>query len=263
MGEYDTVYRSVGARGGEVGSPFGNYVTVVDNPNGAGAGQQFELGTIYSSDAGTFAVAEPIRAEYWSEGSDRGLYGWPTSAQKCSEGFCAQEYQGGVIGYSTSTQSFFVVDEDYLDVFRTSGGLKDGLGVPLGPRVEVSDSANGPGAGQQFSNGTTYSSDAGGFAVSGAVRSAFWTQGSVGGPLGLPIGSQVTVASPNGKGGGQTITSGTLYESVAGVFPVAGAIRAEYWRLGSNEGSLGWPVADPVCVEGLCSQEFQGGSITR
>ncbi|PKQ14395.1 MAG: hypothetical protein CVT68_12095, partial [Actinobacteria bacterium HGW-Actinobacteria-8] len=311
LGEYDSVYRSVGGQSGAMGSPMGNVVTVTESPNGPGHGQQFESGTIYSSADGAFAVAEPIRSAYWQDGSVQGRYGWPTSAQFCSGTSCAQEFLGGVIAYSSATKSYYSVDDEYLELFSGSGGLEGELGVPLSPRVEVLASGNGAGSGQQFSRGTIYASAAGAFVVSGAVRSTYWARGSNGGVLGWPIaaaecgsaacgqrfqggyafsnglvvpadyadayaasggvtgtlgvptGSRVSVTSANGAGGGQQFAKGTLYSSAAGVYPVSGAIRGGFWSYGSNQGSLGWPVADPVCSGGLCSQQFQGGLLTQ
>jgi len=311
LGEYDVVYRAAGGPAGEMGSPTSDFISIPSNPNGAGAGQQFQYGTIYSSAQGSFAIAGDIRSAYWEAGSNQGQYGWPTSNRYCSGTSCAQEFQGGVIAYSSSSHSYFSVDPEYLTLFRNTGGLTGELGVPLASKVDVAQNVNGPGAGQQFSKGTIYSSVAGPFAVTGAVRTAYWARGSssgvfgwpvadaecataicgqrfqggyvfgnglvvpsnyadayaasggIAGTLGLPIGSRVSVASPNGGGGGQAFASGTLYESAAGIYPVSGAIRAEYWRRGSNQGSLGWPVADPVCVGGLCSQQFQGGVLAQ
>lgn len=306
----DPAYQASGGMTGRLGFPIGKYVTVTGNPNGDGAGQQFQTGTIYSSASGTYSVYGEIRSEYWSRGSNAGAMGWPTTDYVCADGTnCVQEFQGGLIFRSVVRGTRTVADE-YLVPYRANATQ---LGMPLGKPITVPSGPNGPGGGQSFLTGTIYTSAAGAFPVWGVVRAEYWRQGSNGGPfgwptadpvctgglcsqqfqggtitqtssttaismrsafasvhqtylssLGAPRGSYVDVASsPNGAGGGQSFASGTIYTSAAGTFPVWGVVRSEYWRLGSNAGAYGWPIAAPVCSAGLCSQEFQGGTITQ
>jgi len=39
-------------------------------------------------------------------------------------------------------------------------------------------------------------------------------------------------------------------------------IRSAYLAESANRGWLGWPIANPVCADGVCTQAFQYGSLT-
>ncbi|WP_353988408.1 hypothetical protein [Ruicaihuangia caeni] len=311
VGAYDTVYRATGAERGPMGAPTSKLIDVPSTPNGPGAGQQFQYGTIYSSAAGAFAVYGAVRAEYWANGSNSGSFGWPTSARKCVGVVCAQQFQGGAIAETGGDG--YSVQGAYWTVYREHGGVNGSLGVPLGSPISVT-APTGPGAGQAFERGTIYSTAAHGtFAVSNPLRSVYWSNGSNSGPLGWPIAAQecltggcgqrfegghvfttgVTVqgthteayeraggirgrlglatsgridvtGNPNGDGSGQTFQGGTVYASSAGAFAVSGALRAEWWRLGGNGGTLGWPIGDQACDSGaLCQQAFQTGTLVQ
>ena len=310
LGKYDTAYRAAGGQNGVLGSPTSSYVDVPTSVNGAGGGQHFQGGTIYSSAAGVFAVPLPLRSAYWDAGGNGGAFGWPTSAQYCSGDACAQEFQGGLIAYSPTNGRYNVAAE-YESIFRSSGGLTGTLGVPVAPKVPVNTPSNGGGSGQQFARGTIYTSTVGTFVVADQLRDLYWKLGgnagsygwptaasdcagavcwqafqggyvftngrhvtadyvapyaAAGGPkgvLGLPSGTRVTVASPNGQGAGQQFAKGTIYSSKAGAYYVFGPIRDVYWNAGGNAGRLGWPIANPVCADGVCTQAFQYGSIAQ
>ncbi|MGV8972739.1 MAG: hypothetical protein ACOH10_10490 [Rhodoglobus sp.] len=200
--EYKGAWLASGGRSGPLDYPTGSMVNVTVNPNGAGTGQSFTTGTIYSSAAGVFAVFGVVRTEYWRLGSNSGKFGWPTSAAVCTGGLCAQDFQGGSVLQVSATKAASLTPE-YKSVHSA---WASSIGTPSGVYVDVT-------------------------------------------------------SNPNGKGAGQAFTTGTIYSSAAGAFPVFGAVRTEYWRVKSNAGLFGWPVADPVCTDGLCSQQFQGGTI--
>jgi cell wall-associated NlpC family hydrolase len=63
-----------------------------------GTGQQFTSGAIYSSEAGTFVVLEPLLSHYLADGGPTGPLGLPTSAAyDAGGGVTAQDFTGGVV----------------------------------------------------------------------------------------------------------------------------------------------------------------------
>ncbi|MEQ1737583.1 MAG: hypothetical protein ABL886_14410, partial [Rhodoglobus sp.] len=65
--------------------------------NGGGFGQSYSLGSVYSSTAGTWAVAGGIRSKYFALGGAAGSLGWPTADAVCSAGTCTQAFQRGTL----------------------------------------------------------------------------------------------------------------------------------------------------------------------
>lgn len=307
--DYLPAYRESGGPTGPLGYPSGVLVQVTGNPNGDGAGQQFQNGTIYSSANGTFAVYGGFRAEYWRLGSNRGGMGWPVASVACVSSECSQEFQHGIV-FSSSAYGSRTVEPSYLSAYLEH---KDSVGVPVGRLVAITTNPNGAGSGQSYLRGSMYSSAAGVFPVLGVIRSEYWRLGGNSGTLGWPIHaatcssglctqqfqggtiSQVSAttafgmrsdyatvyeanravlglpksgyvafpSTPNGPGGAQSFSTGSIYSSAAGVYPIWGPVRAEFWRVGSAAGSFGWPTAAPVCTGGLCTQSFQGGTIAQ
>lgn len=193
------------ALGGTAG-PFGAVTTAVI-PIGAGAGQVFVGGSIYSSAAGAFGVSGAIKQEYFRLGGATGSLGWPTSAADCSGagGACSQSFERGVL--VSSGQSVFTVAGDIRTTYQGLGGLTGAFGAPISAAAPISG---------------------------------------------------------NGGGSGQAFSGGSIYSSSAGTFGVSGAIRTEYFRLSGALGSYGWPTGAAVCQpNGVCTQSFQGGTITR
>jgi uncharacterized protein with LGFP repeats len=82
--------------------------------------------------------------------------------------------------------------------------------------------------------------------------------------LGVAQSERIVITNAaHGNGAGQIFASGTIYESAAGAFAVLRPIRDEYLAQGGNGGSLGWPTAAAACDGAVCTQQFQGGSITK
>jgi uncharacterized protein with LGFP repeats len=295
-----------------LGVPLANPVALPSSVNGAGRGQSFANGTIYEGPAGPFAVLKAVRDVYATVGSYNGRLGWPTGARTCVSGECIQPFQHGYITH-TASGAGYVVDGPYADAYDTGGGFA-ALGAASTARIATSG-ANGSGSGQVFRGGAIYSSAAGTFAVPAALRTEYLklggNTGSLGWPtaaascsggdcgqafsggllyvssdrgarvvsgayrtaldagggiavLGVPLSAPVAVTgNPNGDGEGQPFANGTIYTSAAGTLAVIRPLRDEYWAQGSNSGPLGWPVGAQTCTGGTCTQQFQGGSITK
>jgi len=82
--------------------------------------------------------------------------------------------------------------------------------------------------------------------------------------LGLPMGSYGSVASAaNGNGGGQRFANGSIFSSSAGVYAMWGSVRAEYMRVQAYRGALGFPTSAQECGATDCTQNYQGGTITK
>lgn len=96
-GVYDAVWTANGRLSGELKNPVGQ--PVYYSPNGGGSALNFTGGYIYSSPAGTFALAtsSPVYQQYAAQGSQNGALGWPTSSVTCGNGTCQATFQGGSI----------------------------------------------------------------------------------------------------------------------------------------------------------------------
>ena len=309
VGEFNTIYA---AGDGALGLPLADQIDIPAGPNGAGTGQSFSNGTIYKGSPGAFAVLRPARDAYSAAGSYNGALGWPISAQACDGEDCHQEFQGGYI--FSSAGGTRVVAGAYADAYRAMGGFAV-LGGARSDVLAVTTSANGNGSGQIFAGGAIYSSAAGTFGMTSAVRAEYLALGSNAGSMGWPTstrncgaddcsqnfqggmifesrtigvrslagsyfvefsraGGLTTLGEPrsqvinvvgnsNGDGSGQAFVNGTIYASAAGTFAVMKPLRDDYFAAGGNAGSYGWPTAPQTCSAGVCSQQFQGGTITR
>lgn len=134
-------------------------------------------------------------------------------------------------------------------------------GEPAGNATTVP--GNGGGIQQQFASGTIYSSAAGTFGVTGAVRAKYAALGGPAGALGWP--QKAATVRKGTKGGTlQSFQKGTVFVSSAGTAAVLAPIAATYVARGSETGALGWPTGDATTSTakgGATWQAFQGGRI--
>jgi uncharacterized protein with LGFP repeats len=206
---FQTAYDAAG------GAPvLGNPTTgVISEPttNGGGSGQVFQGGSIYVSPAGGFAVTGAIRTAYWAAGGEAGSLAWPTGPQTAVAGGLSQTFTGGTILWSAATKAK-IVSGGELTAYTAAGGAAGTLGLPTSA-VILEPTVNGGGSGQVFQGGSIYVSPAGGFVVSGAIRTFYWAQGGEAAALGWPTGPQTAIA---GGGLTQTFHGGTITWTPAG-----------------------------------------------
>ena len=99
--------------------------------------------------------------------------------------------------------------------------------------------------------------------VGSEVKPAYDRAGGPAGYLGLPTGAES--CGLTGGGCSQDFQGGSIdWSPASGAHATDGAILATWRNLGSQDGYLGYPSGDPVCIRTNpgCSQEFQGGTIT-
>ncbi len=236
-----------------MGMPTGAMVTIPDSPHGAGTGQSFTSGTIFSTAHGTYAVPGEMKVKYSQTRSYLGPLGWPIGDRECTSRGCQQDFQYGAI-FASDTTGAKVVMSDYLTVWKNAGGM-DLVGFPTIDRVTVANPAHGNGEGQTFQNGTIYSSAAGTYAVLRPMRELYFQRGGNGGALGWPIAAQTCTDSQcSQRFQGGTLTTTNAYNAVY-----------RYWlATGGPSGPLGSPVADVVSMPqngGGFGQTFQKGTV--
>ncbi|TWH74235.1 LGFP repeat-containing protein [Modestobacter roseus] len=248
-----------GWEGGPLGYPVtGTECGLVDG----GCYQHFQGGTVMSSPAtGAWAVAGVLRDGWFRTGSEGGLLGYPTGAPVCGlpGGGCLQRFVKGTL-YSSPATGARAVLSPASDAWARQGWERGALGYP------VTDTVCGlrdGGCYQHFQGGTVmYSRTGGSWALSGALRDAWFRSGSEGGALGYP--TSAPVCGLRAGGCFQRFQTGAVYWSPAsGARAVTGPAGEGWARQGWEQGALGYPVTDTTCglVDGGCYQHFQGGSV--
>lgn len=252
-GAYWTEFSSHGAS--LLGYPTGNPVTVA-----GGSGMSFQRGTIYSSAAGTFTVANPLRAVFWAKGSVGGSLGWPKANQTCSGAICSQPFQGGVV-FSNGTTGQVLVGDDYIDAFTRAGGLS-ALGMPVAAKVNLTDSPHGDGSGQTFTSGTIFSSDHGTYAVVGDIKTKYSSSRIYKGDLGWPTGDRECTS----RNCVQAFENGTIFSAASTGVRIVMDDYLDVWTGAGGLTMMGLPTIDEVVVTTPTNgngsgQTFENGTI--
>jgi uncharacterized protein with LGFP repeats len=200
-GQVHALYTDEGGPDGRLGFPASDTIPIPQN--GGGYGQMFAGGSVYSSDSGTFAVSGGVRSYYFKLGGSAGSLGWPTGAQSCTGDACSQSFQRGTIYWSPGSGGRVGLPA-IEELYAAMGGSSGELGERASALIPIPQ--NGGGYGQMFAGGSVYSSDSGTFAVSGGVRSYYFTLGGSAGSLGWPTGAQ----SCTGDACSQSFQRGTI-----------------------------------------------------
>jgi hypothetical protein len=251
-------YDSLGGPDSSLGWP------VADQRCTAGVcAQEFQNGLIWRSSSG---VASTIQGEifdyYRDKGGNTGTLGQPIAvassfATSNGDGL-VQVFQGGYV-YSSAVGVFTVKSGTLTaKTWAGAGWIRGSLGWPAAEEVCSSGVCS-----QEFQGGTVQGSTIVPN-VSDPVIAAYWSGlGGAGGVLGNPTISASSFATSNGDGLVQVFQGGYVYSSAVGVFTVkSGTLTGKTWAgAGWIRGSLGWPAAEEVCSSGVCSQEFQGGTV--
>ena len=223
--------------------------------------QTFQHGVVFSSSAGTASLSGAYADAYIAAGGV-GTLGMPqgglvTVPASANGGGTGRIFDSGTI-YSSSAGTFAVYGE-LRDDYWARGSNPGVLGWPMSAQNCASGECS-----QRFTGGTLYrSATYGGRVLLADYRAVYEAAGDAA-ALGVPLADRVTVTgNPNGDGGGQQFATGTIYESAAGTFAVVKPLRDVYWAQGSNAGAYGWPISAQSCTGGVCTQQFQGGTITK
>jgi hypothetical protein len=225
--------------------PKGTAIDVSDVLLGNAAGQK--RWNFYLQPQGVdFDGPLAIQQLHSSLGGDAGSLGWATDAvQSAPPGF-RQSFAGGSIFSHPTYGTWPVYAGAIHDRFLARGGVSGELGWPV-DRPECW----GMWCGQEFSNGSI------------VLHVITMLHGAMGGDEGT-LGAETGSIAIHGDGASQTFEHGTVYAHPdSGVWPVMyGLIHTEYLARGGFEGSLGWPTGFETCEGLVCTQTFQGGTLT-
>lgn len=209
------------------------------------------------------AVSNPqIKSAYDGHGGQSGPLGYavqPTQTVTDPNGNgYAQKFDGGWI--HSSALGTFITANALMPTYSAAGWVRGQLGWPTGAVTPLSG-PNGYGYVQTFAGGAIHSSASGTFATTKDLMTAYTAAGGPNGFLGWPAAAQSTVTDPNGNGYAQKFTGGWIHSSAHGTFASSNAIMTAYSAAGWLRGSLGWPTSPETCSNGVCEQQFQGGTL--
>ncbi|MGY1726584.1 hypothetical protein ACI79J_06400 [Geodermatophilus sp. SYSU D01062] len=149
-------------------------------------------------------------------------------------------------------------DSPITVLHRDLGGDAGRLGAPLGP--EQCGLRDG-GCTRSFAGGVVMWSPATGARVlEGAILQQWIYADGLAGALGYPVGDMVCGLVRGGCG--QHFQGGSVYWSPAtGAHALSGGIRGYWAGTGWEWGWLGYATGDMSCVDGRCTQYFEGGVV--
>lgn len=234
--------------------------------NSGACSQEFQGGYIGRTSAGSaFIMQGSIEEEYRARGGSAGALGQPMSPASAFTSASngngdVQIFQGGYL-YSSASGVFLVrPNTPQANLWAQEGWIRGDLGWPTSNEQCVAGACT-----QLFQGGVIGWQGSQVYRLTGPILDYFVATGGAEGPLGNPLAIAVGFGVPsNGNGSVQVFQGGYVYSSEAGVFTVKpGTPLANTWAsAGWIRGALGWPVAEEQCVDGVCSQRFQGGTVT-
>ena len=259
-GSINQAYVASGGMAGGWGVPTSDQVYLA--PNGGGFGQAFAKGSTYAQGGAAYFVNGPVRDLYFSRAGATGSLGFPTSAEHCDlpGGECAQSFQFGAIIRSNSGVAR-VASPEIEAAYARAGGRNGTLGAASGELTYYP--YNGSGLAQGYAAGPIYwKPSLGAFAVTGAIRDAYFAQGGVAGPFGWPK-QDAQCGVPAGVCS-QMFEGATVYgANSAPAFGVFGALLQAYVAAGGPQGSWGLPLTQLISIPqngGGSGQAFSNGS---
>lgn len=203
---------AIRAKFGEVGGLTGEFGWPVSTQNtlsshGGGKVQGFQNGAITWTEAGgAHTLSGQIRAAFTANGGLDGPLGWPTQDAISVNGGKTQQFQNGVIAYST-TSGAHVITGDIRIAHSNAGGVTGALGWPTMDLAAVQVGSSS-GTVQRFESGViTQKAGAGAFVLSGPIRAFFDASGGLSGRLGWPVGA---ATCPTSDSCSQAFEGGTV-----------------------------------------------------
>lgn len=263
-GPIAAAYKAAGGVSGQLGQISRPTETVNGGSNGDGYRQKFANGFIYRdpTDA-AFVVPNDIFNYYSDAGGPSGSLGWPTGNATCTDGKCEQQFAGGYV-VSSVTTDFLVLDGAIGEYLLANGGINSPWGLPISAAETRTFGSFGSGRIQQFENGTVYEKDGTAYLVADTLAAALADVGGVtvvGWPLAEPVRSDGTVS--------QLYSAGRVVKvgSAQGVLIPTATLKA-LRVAGGMSGYLGVPTNDATEYTGRdgfvgSKQSFEGGMIIR
>ncbi|HEY8589585.1 MAG TPA: S8 family serine peptidase [Naasia sp.] len=255
-GAIASVWRASGAGAGWLGYPSNSPVCGLRS---GACVQNFAAGAVvWTPSRGAIAVDGAIAATWLSVGAGDGALGYPVRTPSCAGGGCVQRFELGEVRWNGATGAFAFTSTAITTTYEALGGSAGYLRQPTSSAL-----CDATGCSQTFQGGAVLvrSGASAAAAVDGALLTRWTAAGGRAGSLGYPV------SNPSCAGGGciQRFDGGRLFwSSSTGVTVLpAGAVSAEYDRLGGPASYLGWPTSDTSCglVGGGCIQRYVGGRI--
>lgn len=217
--------------------------------------QDFEGGSVVNSPSGVFAVVDPVRVGLDAAGGLAGAWGVPVSAQSAIPGGVGQAFAKGSVYYRPAGTLQFVSGA-IRDHYFTLGGATGRLGFPAGAQQCASGACH-----QEFQFGWIISNAAGARVGAPAIDAAYAALGGAAGVLGART-SALAYYSFNGGGFAEAFANGSIYfKPSVGAHAVSGGMLHAYFATGGAAGRYGWPTSPQTCANGVCRQDFEGGSL--
>ncbi|UOQ59918.1 hypothetical protein MUN76_12835 [Leucobacter rhizosphaerae] len=244
------------AQNGWLGAATSSYT--VHTANGGGTVRAYTNGAVTwrTGASAAYVLTGDFRTFFGTQGGLAGTLGWPTSDAAAKGPGRTQAFQGGAVSH-TAQHGFLTVSGEIRSTFASAGLGYDGpLGWPTANR-SCSSSSN---CVQPFEQGTiklTGSSAVVSIPAIDTVASA--ERSSLGAVSRGAQGQRV-----HGGGFVQAHANGAIaWSKTTGAFSISGAVREALGANGGIAGYLGWPVSAVSCAtSGVCTQNFQGGSIS-
>lgn len=199
------------AASGSLGAPASDLIWIPQN--GGGLGKAYANGSIYWSAAtGAYPVSGGIRTAYFGVSGAAGPLGWPTGNAICtfSGAGCSQPFQYTSIIAGRASTGYYTVTGAYTQALIAAGGTTGTLGLPTSGVLAIA--GNGGGSGQVFDGGSIFSSAAGTYAVTGGIRTFYFSKGGAAGVVGWPMAAMSCSAGTCT----QKFTGGTVSWTQAG-----------------------------------------------
>lgn len=225
-----------------------------------GAYQNFQGGSIHwSPSTGAKYATGAILAAWGAQGWENGELGYPTTNEVggLKEGGATQNFQSGTIVYSPATGA--VVSKGAIRSTYAWAGYENGtLGYPVAN--EIGGLKDG-GVYQNYQSGSIHYSPATGALITrGPVLQLWGSTGWENGKLGYPTTNERFGLRDGGSQ--QKFQGGEITRSPYGTFMSGGAILTTWVNNGSQDGRLGYPTSSEYVVNGVATQDYEGGQIT-
>lgn len=260
-GAIATYWRAKGGASSALGDPVQNAMPATSA--GGGTTQQFEGGTVYSSNAGTVAVTGAALAAYTADGGPGGALGWPRQDavnRSDNGGGSIQAFQQGSVFQSKA--GAFAVTGGVYDRYGKVSFQAGGLGWPTGGAVQ--STAAGGGTWQAFQGGRVAVTARTSTVVTGMTLTTWLRRGGETGSLGWPVADAGGVTAFGRTGTVQAFTSGRVVLLGRKSYTVTGDIGRNWVAHGGPSGTLGWPAGAAQQSErngGGWSQRFERGGV--
>jgi uncharacterized protein with LGFP repeats/GH25 family lysozyme M1 (1,4-beta-N-acetylmuramidase) len=255
---FDPVLNKYNAMGGASSRLGAQSLSLYCGLRNGGCYRQYNGGQIIWSGAtgAKAAYFSGIGGTWRDWGGVDGRLGYPTSDETCSTNACSQDFQGGSIYWSTSTNSVAVFSGGIGARWGAMGGTSGVLGYPTG-----SETCSTTACSQSFQGGKIlWTASSGPWAiVPGNVASGWEALGAENGKLGYPVENQSCTSTQCTQGfqGGIMV-----WTSATGSVPVwRTSIGGKWQAQGGLSGQLGAPLAAEACQVSTCRQSFANGEI--